>query len=138
MTDPDVADGPMPSSPPDVEIELHDPDVAGRIAREAVLLLIHMRRDTEFAQDALLVVSELVTNAVRHTSGGCSMAAWNEPHSLRVEVRDSSIELPRFSPTPPGPMEVGGRGLHIVDTLSARWGVRSAAHGKTVWAEIAH
>lgn len=128
----------MPASPPDVDIELTDPDIAGRLAREAVLRLIHVRRDTEFAQDALLVVSELVTNAVRHTAGTCTLAAWNGPTWLRVEVRDSSTELPRFSPTPPGPLEVGGRGLHIVDTLSRQWGVRSAEHGKTVWAEIAH
>jgi anti-sigma regulatory factor (Ser/Thr protein kinase) len=128
----------MPTSPPDVELELADPEAAGRVARQAVLVLIHVRRDTEFAQDALLVVSELVTNAVRHTSGACTLAAWSGAHSLRIEVRDSSTELPRFSATPPGPMEVGGRGLHIVDTLATRWGVRSASNGKTVWAEIAH
>lgn len=138
VTDPEEAMDLTPASPPDLAVQLHDARAAARSAREAVLALIHVRRDTEFAQDALLVVSELVTNAVCHAGGGCTLSAWNRPHSLRVEVQDSSPDLPRFTPDPPGPAEVGGRGLHIVDTLSARWGVRSAELGKTVWAEIPH
>jgi anti-sigma regulatory factor (Ser/Thr protein kinase) len=89
--------------------------------------------------DVRLVITELVTNSVRHGGlrPGDPVHVWAQAtaESLRVEVEDAgragSVERRR---TRRG--QVGGFGLNIVETVSARWGV-SLAHGTRVWAELA-
>ena len=91
-----------------------------------------------FRRDALeLLVSELVTNAVRHAAGReaapISLAARCEAGEIVVTVTDGGIgALPRMRP-PRG--ERGGYGLRIVDRESARWGVERDA-GTRVWFAI--
>jgi hypothetical protein len=53
---------------------------------------------------------------------------------VRVEVRDRSTVLPEAHDT--GPLEPGGLGLSVVETLAARWGVDPLPDGKTVWFEL--
>ncbi|MEW2418034.1 ATP-binding protein [Streptomyces sp. NPDC046866] len=86
------------------------------------------------AEDALLVVSELVTNASLH-AGGCHELLVGAGDVLRIEVYDGLTDLPRLLPAP-RPGIPGGYGLHIVRRLADRWGAEAHEHGKVVWAEI--
>ncbi|WP_225102526.1 SpoIIE family protein phosphatase [Streptomyces sp. CoH27] len=78
------------------------------------------------------IVSELVTNAIRH-GGGPSRLRLIQHRVLTCEVFDSNTGQPR--PRRPHTLEEHGRGLHLVAQLSRRWGSRSATDGKVVWAE---
>ena len=81
---------------------------------------------------AVLVVTELVTNAVLYAPGVIELRATLTGTRLRIEVGDSSPELPSLRE--PG---AGGRGLRIVEQLSDRWGVVTEdGPGKTAWCEI--
>lgn len=83
---------------------------------------------------AELVVSELVGNAVEHGGGSAELVLSLLADSVRVDVVDSSPELPvLFSPDP---IEDRHRGLLIVGALSTKWGSDVVGTGKTVWAEL--
>ncbi|MFE5709226.1 SpoIIE family protein phosphatase [Streptomyces sp. NPDC056501] len=81
-----------------------------------------------------LVVSELVTNAIRHASGPISLRLIRD-RSLICEVSDSQHTSPhaRYA----GNDEEGGRGLFMVAQLTEHWGTRYLPTGKTIWAEQA-
>ncbi|MFG2916867.1 ATP-binding protein [Kitasatospora sp. NPDC048298] len=88
------------------------------------------------AEDVLLMVSELVTNACLHAPGGPRELRlhWDGAR-LRVEVADASPVPPRLRPyaTMSRP---GGHGLRVVDRLAAAWGSRPEDGGKQVWLEV--
>ena len=79
-----------------------------------------------------LLVSELVTNAVKYSRGEVTLRLVNE-RALVCEVIDSSGALPRLR-SPSGDDE-NGRGLQVVRQLSQRWGARRTTAGKVVWCE---
>ena len=89
--------------------------------------------------DVLIVVTELVTNAYDHGGGPSEirMGFTPRPCLVRVEVDDGSPAHPVVAN--PSLTTPGGRGMLIVEKLSAAWGVRERRDtgGKTVWAEIA-
>lgn len=91
----------------------------------------------EFSDDAQLLTSELVTNAVMYAPNGCRLTAWfaNAGRALRVEVADTSVEGPLVRP-PGGPVQMGGRGLQLVAARSTKWGVQANPRGKSVWFEL--
>lgn len=89
---------------------------------------------TETAEDTLLLVSELLTNASLHADG-CHELVLTAGKVLRIEVCDGTTALPRRDPAPRRGVP-GGHGLHIVERLSDRWGADAHAGGKAVWAEI--
>ena len=92
--------------------------------------------DDDVVHTAELVISELVTNSVRHTaSGQVSMDVRIVEAVLRIEVCDSSRVLPELS-LPDGHSE-SGRGLFLVAALAERYGSESTPTGKRCWAEIA-
>lgn len=84
----------------------------------------------------LQIVSELVTNAVEHAGTAMELRMRRRPGSVMLEVADGDGRLAR--PTPTGSSDERHRGLVIVQTLSARWGVRPTGTGKVVWAQIAN
>ena len=84
--------------------------------------------------DVALLTSELVTNAVRHAGGPCTLAVALVPDRVRVEVFDSSRRRP--VPEPRDSHRAGGWGLQIVDQLATRWGSESRGDGKVVWCEL--
>lgn len=97
------------------------------------------------AEDVLLVVSELVTNACLHATGPEELRIGCGPKTLRIEVTDPApgIPAPRVGRTPGLP---GGHGIFIVQRLCLDWGVLrhrdgsgapNGCAGKTVWAELA-
>jgi two-component sensor histidine kinase len=94
------------------------------------------RLDREMTDTALLLVSELVTNAIRHGTPPVRLSLRLDRERLRVEVTDSSPVLPEL--TRPDPDQIGGRGLQIVQLLAARWGASASSRrlGKTVWFEL--
>ena len=89
-------------------------------------------------QELNLLVTELVTNSVRHAGVGPASAVGLEvlvrPGCIRAVVSDPG---PGFTPAvrDPDPLSEGGRGLFIVDQLAARWGVETAG-GTRVWVEL--
>jgi anti-sigma regulatory factor (Ser/Thr protein kinase) len=101
-------------------------------ARTKVCEAIEPHLDDGIDQTLKLLVSELVTNAVRHGGDGGPVelhATWNS--EIRVEVQDHGDG---FSPAPRdrAPDEEGGFGLFLVGRLADRWGVETD-DGTTVW-----
>lgn len=87
------------------------------------------------SDSAVLLVSELVTNAVLHARTEVEViVAVSDDASIRVSVVDRSTAMPSqrsFSAT-----AGSGRGLHLVESMASRWGVASRDEGKEVWFEI--
>jgi anti-sigma regulatory factor (Ser/Thr protein kinase) len=79
-----------------------------------------------------LVVSELVTNAVRYAGGPIGLRLIRED-VLICEVTDPSNTQPRLRRA--SYTDEGGRGLFLVAQLTTRWGCRYGQTGKTIWAE---
>jgi CheY-like chemotaxis protein len=86
-------------------------------------------------ENAVLIASELVTNALIHAHTGCVVQVAANDQRLRIEVWDSVEGTP--DPKSPRPDEASGRGLMLISTLCVGWGVQTnTAGGKTVWAEM--
>jgi hypothetical protein len=79
-----------------------------------------------------LLVSELVTNAVKYSRGDVTLRLVNE-RALVCEVLDNSAALPRLRQA--NSDDEHGRGLQVVRQLSKRWGARRTTTGKVVWCE---
>ncbi len=89
------------------------------------------------AEDALLIVSELVTNAVRHGEPDIVLRVDVTAERIRVEVRDGNDALPLIPAAEPAVDRPTGRGLLIVAATASDWGViRTDEPGKRVWAEV--
>jgi len=111
--------------------------LAPRAARTRLAAALGGRMAERAEADALIVLSELVTNAIRH--GGArteadpvGVHAALLPSALRLEVTDPGAG---FEPGGHGPRPDGGYGLHLLDRLATRWGV-TGAEPVTVWVEL--
>ncbi len=80
-----------------------------------------------------LLVSELVTNALRHAGPPRQLRLFQD-RTLTVEVADTSRQIPLLRPTEED-VETG-RGMRLVNELAHRWGSRMTRHGKVVWFEV--
>ncbi|MGW4439446.1 SpoIIE family protein phosphatase [Streptomyces sp. NPDC004596] len=89
----------------------------------------------ETVEAALLVVSELVTNALVHTGGPVRLDLSLVGHRLRLAVADTSPRSP-VQPTSIGWEATGGRGILLVEAVSAAWGTVPVSGGKQVWADL--
>jgi anti-sigma regulatory factor (Ser/Thr protein kinase) len=92
-------------------------------------------QQTTSADDAVLMISELVTNAVRHAHSRLRVMASIADQTLRVEVSDDDPTLPMV-PSDPEHHDTSGRGLLIVDGLADHWGITPNTGGKVVWFEL--
>ncbi|WMX44334.1 SpoIIE family protein phosphatase [Streptomyces roseicoloratus] len=81
-----------------------------------------------------LVVSELVTNAVRHGAAPITLRLIRGETTVVCEVDDAALVAPHIRHAKAS--DEGGRGLHISASLADGWGVRYREDGKTVWAEL--
>lgn len=110
--------------PPSVEA----PGLARRMLRE-----VCATRPALY-DDAALLVTELVSNAVRHAGTDVVVRAYLATDVLRLEVIDGSRRPVRARVA--AHSEEGGRGLVLVDALADRWGVDARSDGKQVWVEL--
>jgi len=107
-------------------------------ARAAILRFLAERNvDGELKNAAALVVTELVTNAIRHGDEPIELHVDLTNETLRVEVNDSDRHVDAVHIAAANADWVTGRGLALVEGFAHRWGVdRRTDRGKTVWAEL--
>ncbi|MFF7647501.1 SpoIIE family protein phosphatase [Streptomyces canus] len=110
-----------------------DPAEVGR-ARAVVREQLHDWGLAKLADGAELMVSELVTNALRHSHGRPVELRLVREDTLLCEVDDDDHELPNLLSA--GPADEQGRGLRVVSTLAREWGASRTKAGKTVWFEL--
>ncbi|ABD11363.1 putative PAS/PAC sensor protein [Frankia casuarinae] len=103
-------------------------------ARHAVNAALRRWQQPETIETAELLVSEIVTNAIRYSRVPGELVLRSVPTALYIEVSDSDSHLPRV--LHPNEQEEHGRGLILVDALAARWGTRPTHSGKTVWCQL--
>ncbi|MEU4511832.1 ATP-binding protein [Nonomuraea wenchangensis] len=106
-----------------------------RARRAARDLLAEWDPPRDTAEAAELLVSELVTNAVRHAHGPVVLSMWARDGRLRCEVADTDPRPPR--PRQAGEQDEGSRGLELVQALADAWGSTPSRRGKVVWFELA-
>ncbi|WP_326804985.1 SpoIIE family protein phosphatase [Streptomyces sp. NBC_01788] len=110
-----------------------DPAEVGR-ARAVVREQLHEWGLARLADPTELMVSELVTNAVRHSHGRPVALRLVRGDTLLCEVDDDDHDLPTLLSA--GPADESGRGLRVVSTLAREWGTSRTNTGKTVWFEL--
>lgn len=106
-----------------------------RLARRFVGEALDDLGAQDASESAVLLVSELVTNAVLHARTDVDVVvAAHDDERVRVSVIDRNPSMPAqrsFSPT-----AGSGRGLHLVESVASRWGIEAKEPGKEVWFEI--
>jgi len=110
-----------------------DPAAVGAARRFVRRILQDWDVDEYDAGTAVLCLSELVTNAVIHSHAGCAVRVRLEDDVLTVTVRDSGRSDAGTLARPDDPLQVHGRGLRVVEALTARWRYDLDAVGTTVW-----
>ncbi|GGV73986.1 ATP-binding protein [Streptomyces griseoloalbus] len=124
-------------NPAEAEVPLPSRPESAATARRLVQVVIlrHWGLTARTTEDAVLLVSELVGNAVRHTGARVfGLRMRQRRGSIRIEVRDPSRGLPCLMPVQE--LDVSGRGIFLVDRLADRWGVDLLPRGKTTWFEM--
>jgi GAF domain-containing protein/anti-sigma regulatory factor (Ser/Thr protein kinase) len=111
-----------------------DPEAAGRARAQVRRKLAAWKVNEEAAQATELIVSELVTNAIRYGAPPMWLRIVKD-FNISCEVHDGSSVAPRLRH--PGTLDEFGRGLYIVGRLVQAWGTRYTADGKTIWTEQA-
>ena len=129
----------LASSPCRLEIRLPRQPRAPALARDRFGRWVNGELAAGVRTDALLVLSELVTNSVRHAEAPAGapvlVTAKLTDRVLRLEVADAGHDR-RFTRRRPDLQAGGGFGLQLVERLSLRWGV-AEAKGTVVWCELA-
>jgi serine phosphatase RsbU (regulator of sigma subunit)/anti-sigma regulatory factor (Ser/Thr protein kinase) len=114
-----------------------EPDSVGRARGALAALGPDVDQDT--LEDLSLMVSELVTNSIRHGGPLKGGPMWLQiatyPERIRVEMTDGGSGFNAGQPRP-DPGGTGGWGLYLVDRLADRWGVIRAAKSTCVWLEL--
>jgi hypothetical protein len=105
-----------------------------RAARRFVAETLRGWGKDELIPDALLVVTELATNAVVHARSDFVVVVSPAGESVRIAVRDASAVVPTRRASSLG---ISGRGLELVNALASSWDVEMLPEGKEVWAELA-
>jgi anti-sigma regulatory factor (Ser/Thr protein kinase) len=118
-----------------LRLQLDGDPRAPRTARRAIAEWLNaLGCSSERRHGLLLVVSELVTNAVVHARSAPEVVATHRARRVRVEVYDNDVNPPVVRD--PSTLDGGGGfGLAMVAALSVRWGWEPTATGKRVWAE---
>lgn len=116
----------------------HEPASAARVRHELATALTQRGVPPESVDEAALVTSELLGNAIRHTPGGGSGmldVSWEfDETGVTIAVADASSVYPH--PRAARSDEPGGRGLTIIEALTDTWGVQPVDGGKRVWAHL--
>ena len=104
-------------------------------ARRAIASALEDPRLQDLVDTALLLTSELVTNAIVHARTEVDLIIIVDPPRVRVEVFDDEERSPEMREA--SEHDSSGRGLMLVEMLAAAWGVRHRQGGKCVWFEVA-
>jgi anti-sigma regulatory factor (Ser/Thr protein kinase) len=119
----------------DVRAQFRREREAPAAARHFVADVLNGRgHPARMVEDAMLIVTELATNAVIHAGSPFSVEIRASGSSVSISVGDASRAKPALRHG--NPAAVSGRGLRIIDALAASWGVDLAKDGKTVWAVL--
>jgi anti-sigma regulatory factor (Ser/Thr protein kinase) len=116
----------------DFESDLTIVEVARQFVRRT---LRSWRIEGEVEADAVLLASELITNAVLHARTGIRVVLHTDGAALRVSVFDENPRLPTYEAC--SPEATSGRGLSLVQGMAGAWGVQRSDGGKVVWFEMA-
>jgi anti-sigma regulatory factor (Ser/Thr protein kinase) len=127
------ADRRDPHEPAELSLPL-DPESAAS-ARSFVARTLGQRGLMRHCDVAVLLASELVTNALRHARTEVRLRVATSPGRLRIEVVDGSGQVPLPRHAIPDQDE-SGRGMVLVAGLSDRWGAEPGFGGKCVWFEL--
>ena len=111
--------------------DLRSPAEARRFV--ARTLTPHLGR--EDVEAAMLLTSELVTNAALHAGTSCELALLGSKDLLRIAVSDRNPRSPMKRMSISDHLSTG-RGLRMMEVLCRRWGVEPRPDGKTVWCEL--
>jgi anti-sigma regulatory factor (Ser/Thr protein kinase) len=121
-----------------LKVDLPAKEQAASTARRLLQQVLNSWGRAQLLEDAGIVASELVTNAVQHAADGGELrldVQVDESGCLNIAVNDGSERLPTLQE--PSFDAEAGRGLLIVEQLSTRWGVEPRpGEGKRVWAEL--
>ena len=114
---------------------------AVRTARNALERYLYAHDvEADPRHDARLVLSELISNAIRHapptTSGGLTVNWGVDERNIYIEVTDGRGPTEPQQVSQAHPEAIGGRGLAIVDTLTSSWGVHHDTGDRTVYAVL--
>jgi anti-sigma regulatory factor (Ser/Thr protein kinase) len=107
------------------------------LARQATRDALSSWQLAHLEETAILLVSELVTNVVRHASAralAVTLCLEAGGATLLIEVHDEDPHEPR--PRAPGALGESGFGFVLIEALAGKWGVRQTATGKAVWVEL--
>jgi anti-sigma regulatory factor (Ser/Thr protein kinase) len=120
-------------------VDLPLTDHAPRVARAGIRATLAGWgfTDPEWLDAAALVVSELVSNAVRHGGGCLALELSAHDDHVTVAAVDGSAVVPRRRDAHGRPDIDGGRGLAIIEASVQRWGVQDHHGGKRVWVLLA-
>jgi hypothetical protein len=131
----DLSDTPRhPAQNRGLRIRMPPHPIAAEQARTLTEMVLDDWDLTPLRDNALLVVSELVTNALKQRDVFL-FALQRRSETVLVEVTDMGPGLPMMKNA--GEMDAAGRGLFLVDVVCDEWGVRPEENGgKTVWAAI--
>lgn len=118
-------------------VELPGDLIAPREARAVVRDLLQRWGFRDLVDEATLIVSELVANAVEHSGSLCAMVVNRTEGSIRIEVRDEAPDARVVRRDPGSAYSERGRGLMIVSALATEWGVDADERSKSVWVQLA-
>jgi anti-sigma regulatory factor (Ser/Thr protein kinase) len=113
----------------------------GRVAAARAFAVAVLGPQHPAGETAVLLLSELVTNSIRHSASGLpgqtvTVTVLSRGQVTRVQVTDmGGTTVPALRPRVCG-MASGGRGLHLVDALAARWGFEQDGGHATTWFEL--
>ncbi|MEU1304895.1 ATP-binding protein [Streptomyces shenzhenensis] len=105
-------------------------------ARRLVRASLSVWELDELADDTAVIVSELVANAVQHARRESIRITIERPGAALVRIGVVDFSRVRPKRRVPGPGDVNGRGLALVDELAQDWGTELLPWGKRVWAEL--
>ncbi len=127
----------MTPTGPSTRLDLGTTVASAPVARTALRqLLDDAGVGTEVRETAVLLATELVSNAVEHGGGSSYLDAVVGPEAVRLEVTDPNPTMPQ-PPEVLDDLDERGRGLFLIAALASRWGAEKHPPGKTVWCEIA-
>lgn len=110
------------------------PEIVPAARRFVRQCLSDWRLHADLSSDAAVLVSELVTNALRHGPPPVYLDVSLSRERLRIAVADSSLSRPRT--LVPESFAESGRGLALLEAMAAAWGTDFQPPGKWVWCEL--